>query len=472
MQFERYMLSVAAAVHNDVVPVVTENYPRHRVELAETMLLRLAADAAGGFGKEFVAEIAKLPGGMVGAQAPQALGEALDALAQLAPSDETAIEKGRVRLARTLAENSQAIDRSLVLRLTGAIAKAENASRVARESAIAEMASRLGHKAGSAEELAVSADQMSDYLRRRFGREDCRAMTVKPIPGGRSKGTILLDARIGQETHSFVIRKDFSKNFMGSMVKDEFPVIRAAFDAGIKVPEPLWLEEDAGILNGQFIVFERIAGGPAGTMFDIMAGPGVIRDYAGQLARMHRIDVAATGLDQQLKFGDSEAPVAEMVRQSYAKHRANTPDELLLEVAHQWLLANLDCVSQRRALVHGDAGFHNVLYDGDRMTGLLDWELAHVGDAAEDLMKCRAAASQVIPWEEFMQIYTDHGGEPTTPLRDKFFTVWRLVDFSLYAADARAMFESGEDSDLRLAAVGYNTFSRLQGALAAALARD
>ncbi|WP_176590502.1 phosphotransferase family protein [Sphingobium sp. EM0848] len=472
MQFDRYMLSVAAAVHNDVVPEITESYPRHRVELAETMLLRLAADAAGGFGREFVAELAKVRGGMAEAALPQALGEALDHLAQLDPADDAAIGRGRVALSRLLAENSKAIDRAFILSLTGAIAKAEEACRTAREAAIAQMASRLGHKAGSAEELVVSADQMSDYLRRRFGRQDCLATTVKPIPGGRSKGTILLDARVGEEARSFVIRKDFSKNFMGSMVKDEYPVIRAAFDAGIKVPEPLWLEEDAGILNGQFIVFERIAGGPAGTMFDIMAGPGVIRDYAQQLARMHRIDVEATGLDRQLKFGDSEAPVAAMVRQSYSKHRANTPDELLLEVAHQWLLANLDCVSQRRALVHGDAGFHNVLYDGDRMTGLLDWELAHVGDAAEDLMKCRAAASQVIPWEEFMNIYTDHGGEPTTPLREKFFTVWRLVDFSLYAADARAMFESGEDSDLRLAAVGYNTFSRLQSALAAALAHD
>jgi aminoglycoside phosphotransferase (APT) family kinase protein len=37
--------------------------------------------------------------------------------------------------------------------------------------------------------------------------------------------------------------------------------------------------------------------------------------------------------------------------------------------------------------VHGDFGVHNLLFDstGDHVTGLVDWELAHRGDAVEDL---------------------------------------------------------------------------------------
>lgn len=37
------------------------------------------------------------------------------------------------------------------------------------------------------------------------------------------------------------------------------------------------------------------------------------------------------------------------------------------------------------ALTHGDCLFHNIMFDGDRMTALLDWELASVGLPAFDL---------------------------------------------------------------------------------------
>ncbi len=40
---------------------------------------------------------------------------------------------------------------------------------------------------------------------------------------------------------------------------------------------------------------------------------------------------------------------------------------------------------ERAVLVHGDLGPGNVLHDGRQVTGLCDWELAHVGDPMEDL---------------------------------------------------------------------------------------
>jgi aminoglycoside phosphotransferase (APT) family kinase protein len=205
-------------------------------------------------------------------------------------------------------------------------------------------------------------------------------------------------------------------------------------------------------------------------MFEIDAAPEVIRDYARQIAKLHQINLDSAGIRPDIEFGDSEFPVRKMVMDSYAKHRARTADDLLLETAHIWMIENLDCVDRGSALVHGDAGFHNVLCEDGRMTALLDWELAHAGDPAEDLMKCKAAASQVISWAEFMDIYVQSGGKAISPERERFFTIWRMVSFSMFAADARVMFESGEDPDLRLAAVGYNTFNRLHDALARELA--
>src|SRR5207237_9023128 len=41
--------------------------------------------------------------------------------------------------------------------------------------------------------------------------------------------------------------------------------------------------------------------------------------------------------------------------------------------------------STRLGLVHGDYRLGNPMVDGDRVSGVLDWELAHVGDPTEDL---------------------------------------------------------------------------------------
>ena len=56
------------------------------------------------------------------------------------------------------------------------------------------------------------------------------------------------------------------------------------------------------------------------------------------------------------------------------------------ELAFRWL--NAHCAEHRegpRVLVHGDYRMGNVLFDEGGMRAVLDWELAHVGDPAEDL---------------------------------------------------------------------------------------
>ena len=65
---------------------------------------------------------------------------------------------------------------------------------------------------------------------------------------------------------------------------------------------------------------------------------------------------------------------------------------------------------QQQALVHGDYNFHNLLFDGDRLSAVLDWELSHVGHPAEDLGYIKQTAEQSVAWEDFMAAYRDEGG--------------------------------------------------------------
>ncbi len=67
-------------------------------------------------------------------------------------------------------------------------------------------------------------------------------------------------------------------------------------------------------------------------------------------------------------------------------YREHCPEsDPLIELGLRQLVEMAPGPPGRAVLVHGDLGPGNVLHDGARVTGLCDWELAHVGDPMEDL---------------------------------------------------------------------------------------
>jgi len=53
--------------------------------------------------------------------------------------------------------------------------------------------------------------------------------------------------------------------------------------------------------------------------------------------------------------------------------------------AFDWLHQNAPDTVDRTVLCHGDAGPGNFLFEGNRVTALLDWEFSHFGDPLDDL---------------------------------------------------------------------------------------
>ncbi|MXZ85007.1 MAG: phosphotransferase family protein [Acidimicrobiia bacterium] len=67
-------------------------------------------------------------------------------------------------------------------------------------------------------------------------------------------------------------------------------------------------------------------------------------------------------------------------------YREHCPDsDPLIDLCLRQLAETSPGPPERAVLVHGDLGPGNVLHDGQQVTGLCDWELAHVGDPMEDL---------------------------------------------------------------------------------------
>lgn len=343
----------------------------------------------------------------------------------------------------------------------------EAEARNAIEDEILALLAAPPERKGSASELVIAPEVFTRWLAQRgIGGTVVRVTTV---PGGRSKGTLLLDLEDGGD---LVVRLDFSAAVTGTSVINEYPVIAAVHKAGLKVPEPYAIEESPEVIGGRFIVFEKVAGKAMGTLFASDASPAFCKDFAANLARLHRLDIADLGLGDTLEFAGSDNPVAALLAKREAEYRNGVGPTPLIDAAFAWMHAELPHLGIRRQLVHGDAALHNTMGEGDRLTALLDWEFVHVGDPAEDLAYCRFLIEKILPWEEFMSAYHAAGGPEVSERRLAFFRIWRTLTLSVWTGMARGTFDSGKDCDLRIAAIGHNTMPRQLRALANDLKRE
>jgi len=99
----------------------------------------------------------------------------------------------------------------------------------------------------------------------------------------------------------------------------------------------------------------------------------------GQLAE------AGSVLGEPVPASMEAAVRAELARWSAAARAAPAPPDPLVELGLRWLVENVPAVAGPPTLVHGDLGPENFLHDGEAVTGLIDWELAHLGDPLEDV---------------------------------------------------------------------------------------
>jgi aminoglycoside phosphotransferase (APT) family kinase protein len=149
----------------------------------------------------------------------------------------------------------------------------------------------------------------------------------------------------------------------------------------------------------------------------------IAADFMAQIATLHAIDV---GQAEVLGGnGSVRQDIAARIATTRAANSAlgNSP---LVHLALNWLEANIPAEPGRPVIVHGDAGPGNFLYDGDRVTALLDWELVHIGDPMADLaMLClRTLFQPLVPLPEAFAAYEAAGGAKIDLARVRY---WRLL---------------------------------------------
>ncbi len=206
-----------------------------------------------------------------------------------------------------------------------------------------------------------------------------KATAVTRGPVGNSQETWFVEARAGDEERALVVRRTATAGVLEWTERgEELAVLRALACSGLPLPEVY----GAGTLERPYLVMARLPGAVPGRLSTARAA-AVARQLGGLLARLHALD--ATGLGLELPGSAREATLAEVdawTRRYHARRAAPIP---LLGALLAWTGSNVPDDGAAPVVVWGDAGPHNTLVDGDLISGLVDWELAHLGHPLEDL---------------------------------------------------------------------------------------
>jgi aminoglycoside phosphotransferase (APT) family kinase protein len=183
----------------------------------------------------------------------------------------------------------------------------------------------------------------------------------------------------------------------GSKVKSahdmgrEYAVLSRLHRVYRPAPEPLLYCDDESIVGAPFYVMERITGlilrtrPPEGYNFDERTVRRCCESLVDNLAALHGLDYRAAGLEELRKPGQY---VERQVHGWTKRYHGSQTDEIPeIEAVARWLAERIPADTDA-VLIHNDYKFDNIVLDpGDptRIIGVLDWEMATIGDPLADL---------------------------------------------------------------------------------------
>jgi aminoglycoside phosphotransferase (APT) family kinase protein len=236
------------------------------------------------------------------------------------------------------------------------------------------------------EELPL--DRLEPYLRQHLPGF-AGPLAVAQFGHGHSNLTYLL--RLGP--HEFVLRRPPFGNQVRTAhdMGREYRVLSALSAVYAPAPRTFLYCGDDAVLGAPFYVMERRHGVvlrkelPPGLVLDAPTARRLGLALIDNLARLHALDYRAAGLGD---LGKPEGYVARQVSgwaRRYAE--ARTDDVPRLDEVARWLADHLPA-DGGAALIHNDFKYDNLLLAPDELTrvvGVLDWEMATVGDPLMDL---------------------------------------------------------------------------------------
>jgi len=320
-------------------------------------------------------------------------------------------------------------------------------------------------------------EQLESFMQRALDRRSVRVSDMRRLTGGASRETWSLDATVERdaaapETLALILQRDTRGGTKQVTRALEYRVLQAAGDAGVPAPAPFLMGD--GSLGGEFFLVRRIAGEtlPRRLLRDdayAAARRALPAQLGHALARIHAIPVDTPGLEALERPPEGVAVAASSLDKHEVMYRAIALDpHPAFELAFRWLRARLDRApaDDRRTVVHGDFRMGNVMFDATGLQAVLDWELTHVGDPAEDLgwvcvRSWRFGGTEPVGGigtrEEFFAAYEEAGGAKVDADWVRFWEVFGNLRWGIICLSQARVYLDGHSKSVELASIGRRT---------------
>jgi len=261
----------------------------------------------------------------------------------------------------------------------------------------------------------------------------------------------------------FVLRCAPSLEFMANRPFGhdvEAEVIRKAEAAGVTAPKVVAeLEPQDGIGSG--FVMEALPGTPNPKEILEFEGAGeLLRQAARDLARIHTITPG--DLPDAVPVMDYRQAIADL-KEQFEEAGGDRP---IIALGLKWMEDNCPDPCEP-VLIHGDYRMGNLLCEPGKLTGVLDWELAHFGDRHEDLaFGCMAVwrfhrydrpALGLGSLEDYFAAYEAEAGVNLDRKRFRYWLIHRTVWWALGCLNMARIWRSGEDRMLERVVISRRT---------------
>jgi aminoglycoside phosphotransferase (APT) family kinase protein len=209
-----------------------------------------------------------------------------------------------------------------------------------------------------------------------------RVVHVERPPGGGSRELYLVDVDRDGCIVPLVLRCEAGGSFTGTDISPakEALVYRALEHTDVPVPRVIALAP-----NDAALLMERVPGTADLSTLDADARAATMRSFVDALSALHNLDVDELELPGLARPRTPEEH-ARLDLDTWARLAdGGVPDlDPLVRYSGAWLRANAPTTVSRTVLVQGDTGPGNFLFDDARVTGIVDWEFAHLGDPMDD----------------------------------------------------------------------------------------
>lgn len=324
-------------------------------------------------------------------------------------------------------------------------------------------------------EEALDVAALQAYLHSRLPGLRGEPLEVLQFPSGHSNLTYML--RLG-EREVVLRRPPFGAKIKTAHdMQREYQILSRLAPVYARAPRPLVYCEDERVIGAPFYVMERLQGiilrgaRPKGLDLSAQRMRTLSESFVDNLVEIHRIDYRAAGLES---LGHPEGYVRRQIEgwtQRYMNARTDDVPDMLRAAA--WLAEHLPAESGA-ALIHNDYKYDNLVLDPDdigRIVGVLDWEMATIGDPLMDLgtslgywidpgdppeLQALSFGPTALPGSlSRSQIGERYAGLSGRDLRDiRFYYVYALFKIAVIVQQIYARYKAGHTQDARFAGFG------------------